>query len=144
MRSGARRAKIRGKTPRNLRACYAENQDAIMVKYRAKKADPRFRAQKLYHRAKDRAARNGREFTLSIDDVVIPSHCPITGKPLDIGQTGEGFSLDRIDNSKGYVPGNVWVISHRMNTLKNSATIDEIRALLHHMEQHEAAMSLVM
>lgn len=35
-------------------------------------------------------------------------------------------SLDRWDSSKGYVPGNVFVISYRANTLKNSATYEEI------------------
>ena len=35
-------------------------------------------------------------------------------------------SLDRWDSAKGYVPGNVFVISYRANTLKNSATYEEI------------------
>lgn len=116
--------------------CYAENQDAIMRKYRAKKADPKFRAEKLFHRAKKRASENGREFTIKVSDIVVPTHCPITG--MEIGfDKDEGLSLDRIDNSKGYIPGNVAVISHRMNTLKSSATIEEIEGLLAYMRRAE-------
>jgi hypothetical protein len=38
-------------------------------------------------------------------------------------------SLDRIDPSKGYVKGNVWIVSHRGNTIKNDATHDELKAI---------------
>ena len=39
-------------------------------------------------------------------------------------------SLDRIDGAKGYVKGNVRVISHRANMLKNDATIEELELVL--------------
>lgn len=38
-------------------------------------------------------------------------------------------SLDRIDNSKGYVRGNVMVISLRANAIKNNATAEELTAV---------------
>lgn len=38
-------------------------------------------------------------------------------------------SLDRIIPTLGYVPGNVWVISHRANELKRDATLQEIQML---------------
>lgn len=38
-------------------------------------------------------------------------------------------SLDRTDNRKGYVRGNVRVISFRANQIKNDASADELRAL---------------
>lgn len=39
-------------------------------------------------------------------------------------------SLDRLDSSKGYVKGNVRVISKRANQLKNNATVEEMRMVL--------------
>jgi hypothetical protein len=40
-----------------------------------------------------------------------------------------GASLDRIDHQKGYVPGNVRVISLRANLLRKDITPEELRAL---------------
>lgn len=38
-------------------------------------------------------------------------------------------SIDRIDNSKGYIPTNIVVISNRANLLKKDATLDELVAI---------------
>ena len=42
--------------------------------------------------------------------------------------TGNSFSpsLDRIDSTKGYVPGNVWVISNKANRMKSNAAAEEL------------------
>jgi hypothetical protein len=46
------------------------------------------------------------------------------------GQVHDGSpTLDRIDNAKGYVKGNVCVISKKANTMKNNATPEEVRKL---------------
>ena len=45
------------------------------------------------------------------------------GKP---GGKMNSPSLDRMDNSKGYVKGNVQVISHKANSMKFSASKDEL------------------
>lgn len=44
-------------------------------------------------------------------------------------------SLDRIVPERGYVAGNLRVISNRANTLKNNATIDEMRLVLADLER---------
>lgn len=44
--------------------------------------------------------------------------------------TSNSYSIDRIDSSKGYVKGNVWVISKRANTLKGDATLEELELLV--------------
>jgi hypothetical protein len=86
-------------------------------------------ARQMLINSRQSAKRRGLEHTITLDDIRIPTHCPVLGYRL---QGGEGLrhhaspSLDRIDTSKGYVPGNVWVISWRANNLKADATTDEL------------------
>lgn len=42
-------------------------------------------------------------------------------------------SVDRVDNDKGYEPGNVRVISFRANSIKGDATVAELEAVLEYM-----------
>ena len=44
-------------------------------------------------------------------------------------------NLDRIFPKKGYVPGNVRVISQRANRIKSDATVEEMRAVLRDMQK---------
>ena len=89
--------------------------------------------------AKNRAAKDGREFNIEITDIVIPEHCPVLGIPLlrapslnKIGwrEKDSRASLDRIDNSKGYVKGNVVVVSYRANRLKADASLAELQQIV--------------
>jgi hypothetical protein len=83
--------------------------------------------------AKRRAKKAGLPFDIQFDDIVIPDVCPLLGIKIERGAVGQPVngspSLDRIECSKGYVAGNVWVISHRANTLKSNATIEELLML---------------
>jgi hypothetical protein len=83
----------------------------------------------LYLAAKSRARKKGREFSIELEDVQIPEKCPVTLKPL-IPKTPDAPSIDRIDNTRGYIKGNVQVISKRANLAKNSLTIAELERLL--------------
>ena len=79
--------------------------------------------------AKQRAKNQGLEFNLTIDDIVIPDKCPLLEVPFVAGEKGNYEytpSLDRIDPTKGYIKGNVWVITKRANTMKNNATREEL------------------
>jgi len=83
--------------------------------------------------AKTRAKRKGLDFDLSIDDFEIPSHCPIFGFELVKNEGHVGYNsacLDRIDVTKGYIKGNVIVVSDKANRIKSDATIAEIEAVL--------------
>jgi hypothetical protein len=89
--------------------------------------------------AKRRATQKHLNFNIDKDYLqsLVISHCPILGIPLSWSSMREGGyqllpsspSLDRIDPAKGYVKGNVWIISHRANTIKNNATHEELRLI---------------
>lgn len=86
---------------------------------------------------KYRASKNGIEFAITRDDIVIPDTCPILGIPLFFlesdstkkSKNPNSPSIDRIDSMKGYVVGNIRVISWRANFLKNDATNEELIAI---------------
>jgi predicted DNA-binding protein YlxM (UPF0122 family) len=69
------------------------------------------------------------EFSINFGDLVFPTHCPILGIELDYfsqnGRQENSPSFDRIDPSKGYIKGNVAVISWRANRIKNDGTAEE-------------------
>lgn len=86
----------------------------------------------LLRGAEARAKQRGMEFRIGTADVGhFPSHCPILGVPLDRSGSGTEFvpTIDRMDSRFGYVPGNVWVISKRANTIKNCGTAAEHEAI---------------
>lgn len=78
--------------------------------------------------AKHRARTRGLPFNLSLSDINIPELCPVLGTLM------ESPSLDRFDNTKGYTPDNVRVISKRANSLKSDATLDEMQRIVAYME----------
>lgn len=94
-------------------------------------------------RVKSRAKKLGIPFDLTIEDIVIPETCPILGTPIVVGPPRrtdsrgprpDSPSLDRIDPTRGYVKGNVCVISNRANTIKCNATVDELEIVLNYMK----------
>lgn len=96
----------------------------------------------MHRRAKERAKKYGIEFDIEVEDIVIPEFCPVFGFRLQTGLSDKKYvshpqtpSLDKIDPSKGYVKGNVQVISQRANMLKSNATVDELRAVLRFIER---------
>lgn len=86
---------------------------------------------KMLKNAKERANRKGIDFELEESDIEIPYLCPLLGIKLrevkDLqGQADNSPSLDRIDNSLGYVKGNVWVVSALANRIMTNATPEQI------------------
>lgn len=86
----------------------------------------------LWKWAKRRAKLCGIPFSIKLDDIRIPLICPLLGIKLAKASvtTSTSPSLDRIVPSSGYVPGNILVISHRANTLKNSASFEEMEMIV--------------
>jgi hypothetical protein len=94
----------------------------------------------LYRSAKERAVKWGLPFTIKLSDIMIPKRCPVFGLRLmhGIGK-GRGLklnspTLDRINSAKGYVPGNVAVISWRANLIKSVGTAKEHRRIAEWMD----------
>ena len=84
----------------------------------------RTQQRRLFDSAKSRATKKGRDFDLVLEDIVIPKTCAVFGTPL------VNPSIDRIDSSRGYVKGNIRVISLRANQLKSNATVHEMEMVL--------------
>jgi hypothetical protein len=82
--------------------------------------------------AKGRAKRGGFPFSITKEDFLIPSICPILGIPIRPGlgkMQDSSPTLDKIIPELGYVPGNVAVISWRANRIKNVGTAAEHRQI---------------
>jgi uncharacterized protein YlaI len=93
--------------------------------------------------AKHRAKRDGVPFEITAKDIVIPEFCPVFGMKLEQGnrQNHENApSLDRIICEKGYVRGNIRVISHLANMLKSKATARQLRLLADYIDGHPNAV----
>lgn len=88
--------------------------------------------------ANQRARQLGVPFALSLKDIRIPDICPVLGIPLVVGKKKPrpgSPSLDRIVPKKGYIPGNVVVISYRANILKRDGTAEEFKLLSSWMDK---------
>lgn len=84
----------------------------------------------LWSLAKYRAKRVGLEFNLEKEDIKIPEFCPylnikLTSHKLK-GHLESHMSVDRIDSSKGYIKGNVEIVSYRANAMKQNATKEQL------------------
>lgn len=88
--------------------------------------------------AKNRAKRKNIEFDISEDDFELPSICPLLNIPMwknPDKACPNSYSLDRIDPKKGYIKGNVWVVSKRANAIKSDATLEELELLVSNLRK---------
>lgn len=111
---------------------YEENKPEFIASQRAYYATDIGRRVKICAKAKERAKKDGLEFSITIEDIPLPEFCPYLGIKLthDLGQ-GQKFSnssIDRINNTKGYIPGNVRIISRLANSMKTSSSREEREA----------------
>ena len=85
---------------------------------------------KLLKASKANAKARGLEHSIELSDIVIPSICPYLGcvltTTIDKTNSPTTISLDRIDSSKGYIKGNVQVISRLANLMKSYANNEQL------------------
>lgn len=80
--------------------------------------------------AKSRAKKKFLAFNIELEDIVLPKVCPLLGIKLQVNgrkKSGSSYSIDRIENSKGYVKGNIWVISNKANAMKSDSSLEELK-----------------
>lgn len=70
------------------------------------------------------------EFNLKPSDIPIGTHCPVLGILFKRGIDGTPIdsspTIDRVDNSKGYIKGNVVVVSYLANRIKSSSNANQL------------------
>lgn len=106
---------------------------AISFKSRVKHKE-----QLLYNGAKYRATEKGIAFDIDLHDIVIPKTCPVLGIPIvrdAHGRCDGSPTVDRRDNSLGYIKGNVFVISDLANRIKNCGTIADHEKIISFMKR---------
>lgn len=129
---------IHGK-PTKREACKLCNA-AYMREYMRQR---RFRApgRALWERARRRAGLRSVCFSLPRDSIVIPPTCPVFGTPIRLGErrSESSPSLDRIIPARGYVAGNVRVISDKANRLKGDRSRAQLEDFARRGPQHRRA-----
>ena len=110
---------------------HAENRDRMTAWSRGWRA--RNVERTMLAAARKTAKARSLPFDIDVTDIQVPAACPALGIELrrDGGKrTHHSPSLDRVVPAKGYVKGNVIVVSWRANKLKSDATVDELRRLV--------------
>lgn len=93
----------------------------------------------MYHSSFKRAKQKNIDFNIQPTDIPeIPEYCPILNikilKNEIAGPLDSSPSLDRIDSKKGYIIGNIQIISNRANRIKSDANFNEIEMLYFFMK----------
>lgn len=112
---------------------WVEEQKHKSLEYRRKHITSESR---MLTSARSRAKKRGLDIDIDVTDIKIPERCPLMDIPIveghlkgKQGPSPNSPSLDRIDPERGYVKGNVWVISHRANVIKQNASPEELERL---------------
>jgi hypothetical protein len=115
-RRNAQTKEWRKNNPERSREIYQDSDE------RKKQKDP---IKFLLRQTKSHAKSKGIEFNIESTDFVMPETCPVLGIPITpfAKRLAPGTpSFDRIDPHKGYIKGNVKIISYRANRLKCDCT----------------------
>lgn len=101
------------------------------------KSDFLYACKEKFRYKQNQARQTGVEFTLTMEDLEWPTHCPVLGLELNYFPEGHrqenSVSFDRFDSTKGYIPGNVYICSWRANRIKNNGTLEEHKKIYEFM-----------
>jgi len=124
-----------------------EDRKADPVKFNQRKRDSELKrfyenrietwAYQISSNIRHRARKSGIEASITAEFLtsIATTHCPIFGVELIYRNLRQGrrspnsASVDRIDPTRGYVEGNMCIISSRANRIKNDATAAELRQI---------------
>lgn len=91
----------------------------------------------LLNSAKKRIKKSKLEINIDINYIrsiwPLDNKCPILNEKFVFGKSimsDNSATIDRIDNTKGYIKGNIRIISAKANTIKNKATLEELEFIL--------------
>jgi hypothetical protein len=107
---------------------HLENREAVLARKKQYRLENPERI--MFCSAKNRSKEAGLAFDIKLEDIKIPTHCPLLDFPLVVGGGYNSPSLDRKDSTKGYTRENIWVISWRANDMKSDASLSEMELLV--------------
>lgn len=118
---------------------YTSNNACIECYYpNAQPKDFEKRKKILIDKVKAQAKMKGIEFDISVKDIEWSETCPILFCEIDyyttVTKTGNTASFDRKNPSKGYIRGNVFVISNKANSMKSNGTVEIFERLLQYVK----------
>ena len=120
---------------------YLDNKEKFNVLHKSSKDDKELYKTLMLYSAKARAKTYGVPFNISVEDFEIPQFCPALGIELITSNSHDSKdsspSLDRFYPDKGYVKGNVFVISFRANRIKNDSSIEELELILKFLKENK-------
>jgi len=114
------------------------NEDRLVRNERTRSNRIKNKASTLVSSVKKRAKAENMEFNITPEDIQIPEHCPVLGILIVVDNKKREYnspSVDRIDSSKGYVKGNVRVISWRANMIKSIGNAEEHRKIADYIDE---------
>lgn len=106
------------------------------ISYRKARSDLKSALTKTLSAKRSYCNRRGIEMTITADDVVDLYNsqgglCALTGRTLVWGTVGvqrDSLSIDRMDQSAGYVPGNIRLVTYQANFARNAFSDQELFA----------------
>jgi len=102
-----------------------------------KQTDLEISQHERFVRKRQNVKHSNQQWNLKFLDIQWPTHCPILGLELDYfapTRQENSISFDRTDSSKGYIKGNVKIVSWRANRIKNDGTEEEHRQIADYLK----------